>query len=301
MDRDVLYYKPSGKTGMLATVQTAIAGFLGAIVLGGIYGYFIHYCPLIYINFLITIGFGACMGFAVSSGAKWGKVRNTLQIGFYGLFFGIIAAYAGWVSWFLAISGQKALLLEPQSLFKAIQIIAQEGAWSIKGSTPTGFVLYAIWGVEAAIIVGMTTLIPLGILGSIPFCEECNIWVEEQKEILPLEVTETLQNIVPNLEQGDFSDLEALEQVPEDSSAYVQLNLIHCSGCEVRYYLTVLCIVIEIDKDGDPQKKETTLVENLIINKEIYERLSAPRSFKQTEEEKTEENSEQENATPTEN
>jgi hypothetical protein len=45
--------------------------------------------------------------------------------------------------------------------------------WEIGGATPTGGALYAIWGIEALIILVPAILIALS--ADTPFCEPCNV------------------------------------------------------------------------------------------------------------------------------
>ena len=148
------YYAHSGKFGLMGPIYMLVMGTVGSLVLSAVYGYAIYYIPFIYLNFLITLGFGACVGFLVGYGGKLGKVRNPGMLLIFGLAFGMFAEYAGWVSWIFALSKQQALALQPLDIWAVVMLVGQEGAWSIFGWTPTGASLFAIWAIEAVMIIG---------------------------------------------------------------------------------------------------------------------------------------------------
>ena len=65
MNQINVYYRHSGAIGLMGPVYMIIFGTVGTLVLGIIYGYAIFYIPYIAHNFLITLGFGALVGFIV--------------------------------------------------------------------------------------------------------------------------------------------------------------------------------------------------------------------------------------------
>ena len=84
------YYKPSGKFSPISFVYLLLVCAIAMPILGTIYAYATWYIPIIYVNFLITFGFGVSISFAVSLLViRLGKVRN------YGLsaLFAIIASF----------------------------------------------------------------------------------------------------------------------------------------------------------------------------------------------------------------
>ncbi len=76
MMRQSPYYEHSGVIGMFGPILMILFGLAGAVAGGAIYGYLIFYIPFIYLNFFITLGFGALVGYLVGMGAKIGKIRN---------------------------------------------------------------------------------------------------------------------------------------------------------------------------------------------------------------------------------
>ena len=71
------YYKPSGKFSPIAFVYLLLVCAIVMPILGTIYAYATWYIPIIYVNFLITFGFGVSISFVVRLLViRLGKVRN---------------------------------------------------------------------------------------------------------------------------------------------------------------------------------------------------------------------------------
>jgi hypothetical protein len=258
----------------MGPIYMLIIGAVCTLVLSAIYGYAIFYIPFIYLNLFITLGFGACVGFLVGYGGKIGKVRNSKLLLIFGLIFGIIAEYAGWVSWVFAFSKQEVLVLYPFNILAVIKLVGHEGAWSIFGWTPTGAALFTIWGIEAIMIIGTSTLASWGVVGFTPFCEHCNRWVEDRNSITPLEPIVDPDNFKSQLEQGGDTVVKTLKKVESGKKAYTQLDLINCPGCEYSYYLSMKSINVEVDSKGKEKKDEKDIVENFILSTDSYRTIS---------------------------
>jgi hypothetical protein len=267
------YYRHSGALGPLGLLYMTLLGAIGAVVLGAVYGYAIYYIPFIYLNFFITLFFGVGVGLLVGFGGKLGKVRNSGALIVFGLIFGVLAEYAGWISWIHAASEQQYLLTSAEAILGVLGRVAEKGAWSIFGWTPKGAALYAIWAIEAIMIIGGSTISAVGVVSSIPFCERCNKWVEETTTVSPLAPVADPQEMKRQLERGDFTMLGSLEKLDEESAAYTQVALPHCPSCANSYFLTVERVVITKDSKGKEKKEETNLVRNLCITPGDYQML----------------------------
>ena len=97
---------------------------------------------------------------------------------------GLIAVYCAWWTWLAALSEWELVFLNPIDLPWMISSIAAEGVWSMKTWTPTGWQLYTIWFIEAAVIVVVACGAGLG--DEIPFCEECDEWTESVDNAVPI-------------------------------------------------------------------------------------------------------------------
>lgn len=273
MNNTEKYYKHSGKIGLAGPIYMLILGALGASILGAIYGYAIYYIPIIYLNIFLTLGLGGIVGYIVGFSAKLGKVRNTSIVLFFGFLLGLFAEYVGWVSWIYASSEQSMLLLMPSSILNTIQMLSVDGVWSIFSSTPTGMALYAIWAIEALVIIGTSILVASMFISATPFCENCNRWIEEEDALLPLEAVSNPDDLKLKLEQGDYSALNALKSKGEEENVYTQINLLHCSSCEQNHFLSVKSVAVSLDSDNKEEKEESYIVENLIISSDTYREL----------------------------
>jgi predicted protein tyrosine phosphatase len=90
----------------------------------------------------------------------------------------LLSEFLGWVVWVYA--AQDVIFLNPMTILQFLQILAAQGAWSIFGWTPTGFALWAIWGLEAITIIGASTAVAWSIVGTTPFCETCDRWIDDR-------------------------------------------------------------------------------------------------------------------------
>ena len=269
------YYEHSGAVGLMGPIYMIVLGAIGTLVLGAVYGYAIFYIPFIYLNFFITLGFGGLVGFCVGMGGKLGKVRNPILMLLFGFAFGLAAEYIGWVSWIYAFTEQGSLILAPSDMANALQVIAKDGAWSIFGWTPKDVELYMIWGVEAIMIIGTSTLVASGTVISIPFCERCNKWIEAEDSIEPLDPISNPDDLKSQLEQGEYGLLQSLNRKDDKTDAYTQVSLLHCPGCQQNHFLSIKSIVVSTGSDNKEKKNETKIIENLIIDPEQYRMIKA--------------------------
>jgi len=273
MSQQFTYYKHSGTVGQMGIIYMILIGLAGTAVLSAIYGYAIFYIPFIYLNFLITFGFGGILGILISRGAKWGKVRNTNVLYLFGFIFGLLAEYAGWVSWFHAYSRQEVFLTNPSDMLSLLGVIAEKGAWTISGWAPTGAALYTVWAVEGLmIILGCTLTTALSLSGT-PFCEKCDRWVEEKDTVFPLEPIEDPEKFKSLIEQGNLSPLLSLKKTKYNAKYYTRVDLIQCSKCQSLHLMTVIAITTMIDKKGEEKEGSTTIMESFVIDSQSYGKI----------------------------
>ncbi len=273
MDATARYYKHSGVIGIVGPVLMLVFGLLAAGILGAIYGYAIYYIPLIYVNFFVTLFFGFGVGFMVGAGAKIGQVRHGGIVALFGLFAGLCALYVGWMSWLHALLGPDDPVVAPGQVMSFIQAIAVEGVWEMFGHTPSGFSLYAIWSIEALMIVGLAVVGAWAAVESKPFCESCKKWVDATHEISPLAPIGNAQTMKQSLEAMRYDDLMALGFIDDGSTAFSKVTLMQCGGCRAKQYLTLQAVTVKVDSDKSKSEDETDVVENLILSEGDYEKL----------------------------
>lgn len=276
------YYRDSGAVPFGGTLLMLVCGIVTAVVLACVYAFLSYHNPFVYISFLGTAFFGLVTGGAVTFGSVLGKVRNPFFTRLVGLFVAAVALYCCWAFYLwallldnsnlaMALGLQNAQLsFDPARMASLIQLINKNGLWSMFGGTPTGLVLYALWAVEAIIIVGAIILVAGG--SDAPFCESCNDWTDETADLLALEKTDFAE-LRNDLEAESYSKLNELNTGEHDPADCLCLTLHTCPKCEEANYLTIKHTKITIDKEGDEQKEETDVVNRLAIPVELVERL----------------------------
>lgn len=270
-----LYYEESGKVPPIGPVLALAAGGIVAAILSFVYAYAINFIPFIYLNFMLTLGLGAAVGFSIANGAKFGKIRNQNAVIGLSVIGGLVTLYFAWAFTIYVWTESTLLVFNPLELWSFIQIIAEEGVWSIKGSTPTGAALYGVWGIEAAMIIGATAIIGLGAYPSIPYCESCDKWAEEKELTNRLGHPEDFEAFVKGLESKNFEVLTSLRNVPANTPVRLKVEIMDCSSCTKVHYLTITLIVAEANDDGKIEEKETILVENLNLDSKTHQELMA--------------------------
>lgn len=264
------YYRHSGRFSPFAVVKALGIGLLVSVPMAFVYSYIIVYLPIIsVITFFLTAGFGGVVGFVVGMAMHAGNVRNHKVAVATALPVALFALWASWVTWVYALlhRGEEAdvglldLVFDPAGLWEVITLINEKGAWSLKGLTPTGGLLWAMWAVEAAIIVGIIVVIVRESVNS-PFCEGCHRWCDEQKAIAVLGPT-SKGDLVPRLEQGNYAVLQELTEAT--NLAFTQLDLHQCSQCQATAALTATSVTVTT-KNGKEEKEEKTLLKYLLVS-----------------------------------
>lgn len=158
-------------------------------------------------------------------------------------------------------------------IYYLIRYLAITGVWSIRDFTPTGVVLYGIWFVEAAIIIGGSVLIATSIIKTKPFCEKCNEWVEKNELLVPLNFVDNIEELKLKLEQGDFEALTHLGKAETDSCQYTTVTLKHCEQCKEFYLISVWATTITKNQKGEEKTNNKEIVNRLIVDQHVYDYL----------------------------
>lgn len=259
------HYQHSGNAPVGGMLLTLIFGALAAVILGAIYGLLIYWIPFVYINALVTFGFGIVLGAAIGSLGKLGKLRNNNVITIIALLISVLAYYTHWVVWMKGFSG--GYVLEPGILWQLILLIADQGAWSIFDWTPTGWAIWTIWGIEAVMIVGIGSF-AAGTIIDVPFCETTNQWCTETslpQQFSPLDLDRNLGT--------PQSVLEALQPLAENGHSYTQVTVAQAEGSELRC-VSVQAVEVEI-KDDKEESTSTEIVRNMLFDRHSFDKLMA--------------------------
>lgn len=258
------HYRHSGKAPLGGIFLTAAGGLVAAGVLGTLYGFLVFWSPFVYVNFFMTLGFGIGLGASVGGLARLGKIRSVGIVAALALAVALFAWYAHWVVWSRLITD--VLVLNAATLSRLLSTIADLGAWSIFSWTPTGLALWAIWGMEVSMIVGIGTLGAVGVI-DVPFCEDTGQWARDRK--LDARFRPLNDAVVP---ETPTSLLASLQPANDAETEFAEVTIATADDSELRC-VSLVNVVVETDKDGKQEAKTTTLVRNMLFDRESFERL----------------------------
>lgn len=269
-----LYYKNSDVVPPLAPVLMFTVGVIGTWILAFVYAYAIAEIPFVYISFFLTYFFGKGIGLTVHWLGKLGKARNakfmiatTIALTLFGL-------YACWAVWFNVKGAGTSYFASPILMVKMMIIVAEEGAWSIFDSTPTGNALFGVWTVEALVILGGALRAVISQSKDIPFCEECNEWASDKVTIDPFVLVTDKKTFIHQIEQRDFAAITELKILAHVYREFSRIVLLRCPNCEQgACFLTVMNIKIDLDENNNKSEIEKVVIRNLIISAKEYDLL----------------------------
>ena len=257
------HYEHSGKAPLGGILLTLLGGTIAGIVLGAIYGFLIFWSPFVYINAFITLGFGFGLAVAVGGLGKVGKIRNSTVLTVVALIVAAVAYYVHWSVWVGRMT--ETQVVDPGQLWAFVSTVNALGPWSIFGWTPTGFALWAIWGIEALVIVGIGTVSAHGVI-DVPFCEDTGQWTTE--ETLPGHFAPV---DAPNV-SSPSSLLQVLQPNVDSPDAYTEVAVATAEGSELRC-VSLNSVTVEKDKDGKEETEKKTIVKNMLFDRDSFERL----------------------------
>lgn len=266
------YYKPSGEFSPVGVALLFVIALPAAAMLAVVYAYSILYIPIAgYVSFILSAGFGVLVGMVTSARLRSGKVRNDGLAWISATLIALLAFYVHWGVWtygFLTRADVETsvigLLLSPSALWDIILSINEQGAWTMKGNTPTGGWLWAFWTLEALLI-----LVPAIVVGAIsasdPFCERCKEWCKEHDDVLRLQPQDEAQ-VKSKAEAKDFHGLAQLGGAGADAAHYLRLDLTQCPTCDQTSTLTIQDVTVSVDKEGKHSESKSHFVSNLLLS-----------------------------------
>ncbi len=276
------YYKPSGEITVAGLAAGLAGGAVAGLAIGFVYSYLIAYIPFVYLNFLCTVGYAFGLASAAGYLMRAGKMRNPAVGCFVGAAVGLVSYYFSWAVWLsIAVSGSKfsvsalELAARPDALWSLLLLVNEKGAWGVGrglsgGATVSGVLLWAVWAVEAVIVLGGTTFGAWAMLTMDPFCESCQTWCKEEKSVLSVRPAETGE-LKRRFEAKDFAFMKALGLKGEGDAAWLRLDLHRCPHCGKTNTLTVLQETVKGVKNGKPDVETKSLFDKLLLtDNDIY-------------------------------
>jgi hypothetical protein len=279
------FYSHSGRINPLVLILGFPLVLIASIILSFVYAYAVVYIPILgYLSFLLTFGFVFGVGYSTAFILRFFKTRNTLFAAVFGLFSGIFALYAAWVTfeyvlyYKLETGGEDIsiikLALDPLWVWRIACNIAETGWYSIKDITPKGAVLWTFWAIEALAIVGCAVYMAHSFIKDMVFCEACNVWAESHVNKLEFEYLSE-NELKEKLSQGDSSFLGDLIKLKRTDSEFYRIIYTVCLSCNKLFTLSLFRITKSWDNEGKETEKKVPILQNLIISQELFERLTS--------------------------
>ena len=280
-------YRHSGKFGIQGPVLALVAAIVLGIPLGLAYAYLIRWCPLVYVNFLATAGYGFLFGLIGGFTLRFGKVRNTLIAALSGILVGFIAWYFNWSGHVKAVVEGAPWINTPDTILNIMRVLYDQGSWGMRsGGNVTGIPLAIVWVVEAGIMIGLATFATVGFVDDVPFCEKNQCWLDQEKKI------STLQNFtdpahIAALKSGDLAPLAKAQPKEAGSNAFARLILKHSPRTQEFCTVRIENVTTTLDKDGNSKERVEKLTENLKVPPSTFELLAKFEKFGEAAEPQT--------------
>jgi hypothetical protein len=268
------FYSHSGKFGPHGPLLAVIAGVFIAYPLGIAYSYLIKWIPFVYLNCLITAGYGFGFGLMTYAVLKFGKVRNPPLALLTGFLVGLAALYGAWNGCAKSLIGDKMpSLLMPNQMWRFIKILNEHGSWGIGFSSTepvTGILLAIFWIAEAGVIVGLSAYLPCKMIKAMPFCENHGFWLDKEKKIEKLDAF-VLPDQIAAFKAGDVQPLEQSKARVPGAGRFARLTLKYHPECHDFCTLSVANVTMTTDKKGNPKEASQEIMTNLLVPKSMFE------------------------------
>lgn len=232
-------YVSSGKISFSGLILGTICGGIAAVILAVIYAYGTIYIPIVQIEFLLTLAFGGLIGAVTGGVMRAFKMRSTALIALTGFGLGVLGWLVSWLPWIYGTFNRAGVpigvldVLNPLFLMDALPQIYATGTWSVgRGSSEavSGLMLGAVWLIEAAIIIGASTMGALVAGIGRAFCERCENWctVLDGQAFYDAGAADGIRDAL--LGRADLSVL-ATAPPPTSTERFASLTLGFCPQC----------------------------------------------------------------------
>lgn len=274
MNPNTLFYEPSGRINPIGLAAAYIAGLLITSLLAYLYTLIIQFIPLIYFNFLITVGFGITLGVLVRLLTKLTQNRSLQHQLILAIVLGLFANYCQWVGFVVyAVMGSipsigdyylnLGLITAPDTFFGVIGEINRVGMWEVFGIPFNGVILTIIWLLEFAIIAAFPVI---GVYKAkpIPYAEDLQTWYPKYELDTDFEAILGPDRFVERLRENALTALQELE--PGKAWKYSKAH-IHYLPEATHQYLSIEKIYIEERGQGNKEVEE--VVNNFRLDRQM--------------------------------
>lgn len=267
-------YRHSGRVPISGLMIAMLVLVPFAIIAGIVYSGIVVYLPFLKLRCVITFLYGGLLGLVAGTVCRATKFRNHFAVAIMTLLITAISFYAAWAvhcAWFVQSQEgfSKDVFLvaltgfDPRMIYGWGEYIFENGLWVKNGNPHDGYEAVIGWVLEALIIFVMA-FVSRKVYGNQPFCEDCNEWTSETKElaVLPVSATDPAWQTVIG---GNVSSIRKLQLAP-DSNRYVELQLASCPSCTSSDFLTAVSVELRLNKEGNLEKNESDIFRALTIS-----------------------------------
>lgn len=274
-------YYHSGKLPLTGMLITLLVGSIAAACLGIVYSCCVVFIGIIYLNFLIAMGYGFGISAAVTWSAKIGHVRSKIFPASAAVVVALVGLYFAWAADMVTrfklplTDGKFLIALHPSVMAKYVQYFYEHGLWTITNhgmkdpaAKPVhGIFLAAIWLAEAGIIAGVAAMLSWKSMANLIYCERCDKWAKQEKDVRRLRLALS-QADFGRVANGDLAPLATLPRASKSEPNFLRLDLAQCDGCTESNFLTLNRVMTVVNKKGNKTQQVTPLVRALAINPE---------------------------------
>jgi hypothetical protein len=275
-----LYYRHSGRTPIVRLLAALAAVVPAALVMAVIYGAAAVYLPkvgyvklvLILAAFLV-IGFGFGVGGVTGYMLKWARVRSIVAVALVSVLAAALAYYVSWVTWETLVLRREGvevlplrLLARPDGVWYLATMINETGT-IVFGTEETpirGPVLWVLWVVEAAVVLGIGSQVPVRMLRHLAYCEPCDRWCDRHQAAVSVGYGDE-SALRSRLERKDLAVLQELGQPDLDGPHRFRVDLDNCPHCQDTHLLSVFRVDVTYRK-GNRQEKAVRLIDRLRVS-----------------------------------
>jgi hypothetical protein len=258
-------YKHSGKFSFAGPVAAIAIALIAALPLGMVYAYAVKWIPIVYLNVLMTAGYGLAFGAMTMWVLKRTKVRNTAVAALVALIVGLIALYGAWNGHFHALWEDPPLVAPPLAIWVLMQVLYEAGSWSLRGSdNVSGIPLAIVWIIEGGVILVLTVVTAAEKIRSTPFCEATQRWLDRERKLDTLAPFSDPAQLAA-LKSGDVAPLLDAKPRESNSPAFARVTLRDAEGCDTFCTMELENVTVTRDSEGKQKEKTDSITGQLVL------------------------------------
>ena len=252
-----------------------------SLVIGITYSLLNFYIPIFGITTILFMGgFVALNVYLIYICAKYTKCTSRHYLLFCGLLAGLFGLYSSWVTFEACLllddygnSISVLWLINPINLIDGMSIINKDGwtSYLSESLAPSGVLLWAMWCMEALILVFGTSIFVWICLDDEVLCENCGDWKKIYSDIHIIEYTEEVN--WSSLTEKELSKINLLKNDENEYfEEYISLDTWECPRCNGKT-IKFNHVIEEIDEKGKTNLNKNDITERLKITNKSYNKI----------------------------